>query len=200
MFEPDVTFVKLSVKSVDLAWRIPRAAILLSIPSGIRYDSNDFAGKTYKQLKSVVVPSVKLRCLAQTPNDAKILDEWFEIASASFDVNVDIYGAPPNWKADAQRQRMFVQSQDTFTGRASWIYGASSSQTSGLSANECLPCLTPYRVPGSRLPEGSFPATACNCDAKSVPRCRQGRERHGWLKHCQFCHHFLVRTNYPVRQ
>lgn len=134
VFEPDVTFVKLRMKSVDLTWRIPGAAILLSIPSGIRYDSNDFAGKTYRQLKSVVVPSVKFRCLAQTPNDARLLDEWFEIASASFDIHVDIYRAPPNWEADAQRQRMFVQSQDAFTSRASWIYGSSSSQASGLSA------------------------------------------------------------------
>jgi len=133
-FEPDVTFVKLRVKSIDLTWRIPGAAILLYIPSGIRYDSNDFAGKTYKQLKSVVIPSVKFRCLAQNPNDARLLDEWFEIASASFDVHVDIYGAPPEWQADAQRQRMFVQSQDAFTGRASWIYDSSSSQVSGLSA------------------------------------------------------------------
>lgn len=137
VFEPDVTFVKISVKSADLTWSIPQAAIRLSVPSGIRYDSNDLAGRTYKHIKSVVVPSVKLRCLlAQTPNTPRLLSEWFEIASASFDINADIYGAPPNWKADAQRQRIFVQSQDMFTSRASWIYGSNISQASGLPSHE----------------------------------------------------------------
>jgi hypothetical protein len=138
VFEPDVTFLKISVKSADLTWSIPQAAIRLSVPSGIRYDSNDLAGKTYRHTKSVVAPSIKLRCLlAQAPNKSGLLDEWFEIASASFDINADIYGAPPNWKADAQRQRLFVQSQDMLSGRASWIYDSNSSQASGLPSHEC---------------------------------------------------------------
>lgn len=169
-FEPDVTFVKLGVKSADLTWSVPRAAIRLSIPNGIRYDSNDLGGKTYKHLKSVVVPSVKLRCLSRTASHAGLLDEWFEIASASFDINADIYGAPPNWKADAQRQKIFVQSQDMLTGRVSWVYDSSSSQVSGLSRHEHPLALLVF-ILIFRVSKRSFPSTACSRIAQCVSRC-----------------------------
>ena len=167
VFEPDVTVVKFSVNFADLTWSIPQAAIL----SGVRVDSNDLGRKkTYKHIKSVIVPSVKLQCLAQMPNDAGLLNEWFEIASASFDISADIYGAPPDWNVHMQCQRTFVQSQDMLTSQAPWIYDSRTLQVPGLLLHERYHVLL-VLTPVSRVPERPFPFTACSCDVEISAKC-----------------------------
>lgn len=131
-FEPDVTFLNVVVKAINLTWRLPRAAVQVSLSEGLRFDSNDLPGKNHSTTKSIAIPSIIIRCLlAQIHENSRRADEWFEVACASFDVYTDIYGAPPNWRENALQQKLFVQSQDSVTGRAAWVYDPYALQQSG---------------------------------------------------------------------
>lgn len=132
IYEPDVTFLSLAVKSVDLTCSLPHTAVQLSLSDGLRFDSNDFPGKNHKTTKSLAIPSVKMRSLlARSHRYSRRAEEWFEVACATFDIHADVYGAPSNWKQEAERQKLFAQSQDNLTTRAPWIYDPNAPQPSG---------------------------------------------------------------------
>ena len=55
-FDPDVTFLKVGLKSLDTTLRMNHAAVRLALPQGISYDANDLAGKEFRHVKSLVIP------------------------------------------------------------------------------------------------------------------------------------------------
>jgi hypothetical protein len=127
--DPDVTFVKIGVTAVDIAWRTPLQAVQISLPHGLLFDSNDHAGKSYRNVKSVVLPTCRIRCLLASSEQPKG-QLWTEVASFSFDVRFDQYGAPLGWRNSARAQKRFVLSQDALTGRARFLYDTVDTKTS----------------------------------------------------------------------
>ncbi|KAH9839543.1 uncharacterized protein C8Q71DRAFT_517238 [Rhodofomes roseus] len=117
--DPDVTFIKVSLGSAFLIWLAADSAIEMAFPEGVRFDSNDLAGKAYMKVMSVRVPSGYLKALNMTKEHSR---DWHDTAGLTFDVNMDVYSAPPGWQEKAQAQTSFVNEQDSMTGRAACLY------------------------------------------------------------------------------
>jgi hypothetical protein len=124
VFEPDITFIKIVVDSIELTWSLPDAALRLLLSSGLRFDSNDLPGANYKNVKSLVMPNVQIQSLLVRRYAGRRAEEWFEVGCGSFDVSTDIYSAPPGWQNEALHQKQFVETQDFATRRVAWIYSA----------------------------------------------------------------------------
>lgn len=124
IFDPDVTFLKVGLKSLDITLRMNYAAVRLALLHGLSYDANDLAGKEFRHVKSLVVPLAKAQCLLAYSDLSwrSLSQEWLEVAAATFDVHLDLYSAPPGWREDALRQHLFVSAQDEPTRRAPFLY------------------------------------------------------------------------------
>ncbi|KZT11041.1 uncharacterized protein LAESUDRAFT_741340 [Laetiporus sulphureus 93-53] len=118
--DPDVTFLKLRLDSINVVWLAPGAAIELFIPDGLRLDSNDLAGKSYRKVISVRLPIATCKILVTSRMSRK----WYEASRLDIDANVDIYSAPTGWQDRARAQTEYVAAQDKLTSRASCFYSA----------------------------------------------------------------------------
>ncbi|KAF9529375.1 hypothetical protein CPB83DRAFT_789894 [Crepidotus variabilis] len=119
LLDPDVTFYKVSVKSVDLSWKAGHTALILQIPSGIKLDRNDLGAHNYKSVTSLRVPQISVKILLTGPLDRKT---WLEAAHVDTEVNLDIYAAPCGHRALTKAQIAFVEEQDRATGRAKRLF------------------------------------------------------------------------------
>ncbi|KAH9858939.1 hypothetical protein C2E23DRAFT_880346 [Lenzites betulinus] len=117
--DPDVTFLKMKVNSVNAVWLADGAAAELVLPQGLRVDMNDLAGKSFRKATSVRLPEGTARLLLRSRQDR---ERWIEAASIRLDVDIDIYSTPHDWKESARRQTDFIAQQDHLTGRAKILY------------------------------------------------------------------------------
>ncbi|KAI0358672.1 hypothetical protein OH77DRAFT_1587674 [Trametes cingulata] len=117
--DPDVTFLKVTVDTVNAVWLVGEAAAELNLPEGLRFDMNDLAGKSYRRVTSLRLPEGTTRLLLASKQDHS---RWLEAADMQFDVDVDIYSAPAGWRESARRQTDFIAEQDALTGRAKALY------------------------------------------------------------------------------
>ncbi|THH30793.1 hypothetical protein EUX98_g3395 [Antrodiella citrinella] len=121
--DPDVTFLKLCLGSVNIVWNVGNAAVEFALPDGLRIDSNDLAGKTYAKVTSIRLPQATLKTLIVSPSSSSV---WYEAMSLTADANLDLYSAPPGWQEKATEQMTFVAKQDSPTLRARFMYMAES--------------------------------------------------------------------------
>ncbi|PCH43678.1 hypothetical protein WOLCODRAFT_122406 [Wolfiporia cocos MD-104 SS10] len=116
--DPDVTFLKVTLDSANIVWRAGTIAVELALPMGIRFDSNDLAGKFHRKVNSIRLPFATCTTLLASRSHTR----WYEASKVTFDVNLDIYSAPDNWQESAQAQANFISAQDALTGRARVLY------------------------------------------------------------------------------
>lgn len=121
-----VTFLKLTLGSAYLVWLAADSAVELALPDGLRLDSNDLSGRSYMKVTSIRIPTGTVKALNQTREHSK---DWHDTAGLTFDINLDMYAAPPGWRSKADRQRAFVTAQDVLTGRASCLYAPEDTQS-----------------------------------------------------------------------
>lgn len=133
-----VTFLKLSIESVDVTWLAGLSAIQISLSQGLSVDNNNVPGKQHQSVTSIQAPQVVCRILL-TSETAR--PSWLEAAEISFDVYLDIYSAPKGWKERGIKQSEFIREQDKPTGRAKRMMEAANSSTnlSTCSIHSC-PC------------------------------------------------------------
>ncbi|RDX54978.1 hypothetical protein OH76DRAFT_1397305 [Lentinus brumalis] len=117
--DPDVTFLKVNVDTVNVVWAVGNAAAELALPSGLRLDMNDLAGKTFRKVTGIRLPRCAVKLLLASKQDSA---RWIEAADVRFDVDIDIYSAPPGWEESARLQAAFLAQQDALTGRARILY------------------------------------------------------------------------------
>ncbi|KAH9929533.1 uncharacterized protein BXZ73DRAFT_47994 [Epithele typhae] len=117
--DPDVTFLKVKIDSVNAIWSVGTAAAEFSLPSGLRIDMNDLAGKTFRKVTGIRLLSGIVRLFLASKQDHA---RWLETGDVKFDVDVDIYSAPLGWRESAMRQIEFIVEQDAATGRAKILY------------------------------------------------------------------------------
>ncbi|RPD53525.1 hypothetical protein L227DRAFT_535889, partial [Lentinus tigrinus ALCF2SS1-6] len=117
--DPDVTFLKVHVDTVNVVWTAGNAAAELTMPNGLRIDMNDLAGKTFRKVTGVRLPRCAVKLLLASKQDRA---RWIEAADARFDVDIDMYSAPPGWEESARLQTEFLVKQDALTGRAKILY------------------------------------------------------------------------------
>ena len=114
-----MTFLKVNVDTVNVVWSVGNAAAELTLPNGLRIDMNDLAGKTFRKVTGVRIPRCAVKLLLASKQDRA---RWIEAADARFDVDIDIYSAPPGWEESARLQTEFLAQQDALTGRAKILY------------------------------------------------------------------------------
>ncbi|KAG8901896.1 hypothetical protein FRB99_005016 [Tulasnella sp. 403] len=118
--DPDMTFLKVVLPSADITLKDENTALHVVLPRGVSLDYNDVAGKTYRKVTSIHLPVADVKTLLRSPYKK---DNWFEVASAKFDIHADIYSSPPGWEEDAARQLRFVTTQDSLTKRLRFLSG-----------------------------------------------------------------------------
>ncbi|KAF8577934.1 hypothetical protein K439DRAFT_1363574, partial [Ramaria rubella] len=117
--DPDVTFLKVNVELVDVMWSTDCARIQLYVPQGVQFDHSDLAGNSYKTVTEIRVPQTIVRALVRSKTHQ---ESWLEAASITFDVGIDLYSAPRDWRQAAKAQADFIAAQDALTHRAQFLY------------------------------------------------------------------------------
>ncbi|KAF8320822.1 hypothetical protein DL93DRAFT_2163795 [Clavulina sp. PMI_390] len=140
LYDVDVTYFSVTIKSVNVAWVLPQAAVQLSLPDGMRFDSNNMPGQYHWTTKSIAIPAVRVRTLLAPAHSPPIKGgrSWIEVGCASFDFYCDIYGAPLGWRALSERQKLFVEFQDAITRRVPWVYDPGAAQPSSYRRDHTL--------------------------------------------------------------
>lgn len=108
-----VTFLRISVASVELTWSAELVSVHLHVPQGLRMVSNDLAGNNHQKVTSLSVPKVVIRFLHALGKK----NDWAEAGEVVFDVALDNYSSPSGWKEGALAQAKFLAKQDQPTGR-----------------------------------------------------------------------------------
>ncbi|KAJ7188161.1 hypothetical protein C8R46DRAFT_12137 [Mycena filopes] len=117
---PDLTFLKFSLAALDVTWRVEQAALLISLPNGLKAALDDSGGRYHRKLTSLRVPRVCIKFLLRSLTEHH---RWLEVCELETDAYLDIYSSPPGWRAKAETQAAFVQEQDTPTRRAEAMFG-----------------------------------------------------------------------------
>jgi hypothetical protein len=116
-----VTFLKFSVDAIDIIWRAGHAALQISFPKGLRFETNDMGGKLYRRVMTLRLPLVSAKVYLRVGTE----DEnrtWIEAAESFADAHLDIYSSPLGWQDKTRAQVEFVRTQDILTGRAQWMF------------------------------------------------------------------------------
>ncbi|OCH88869.1 hypothetical protein OBBRIDRAFT_779350 [Obba rivulosa] len=168
--DPDVTFTKVTIESIVAVWTEGPAAIELSLPDGLKIDTNDLPGMSYSKVNIVRAPSASLKALLASKTSRH---KWHEAMSVSFDANLDIYSTPSGWEERAQKQRAFVAEQDRPTGRVKFIYSGSVAPEDGRPPLVPIGDYSSVYLPPLRLPTISRAKRGNNVLNKT----RHGRSR-----------------------
>ncbi|KAJ7251502.1 hypothetical protein B0H12DRAFT_1296299 [Mycena haematopus] len=125
---PDVTYLKFSVAALDVTWRVDNAAMLLSLPSGLRADANDSGGQFHRNLTSLRVPRICVKFLLRSLAEHR---RWLEVCELESDAYLDMYSSPIGWRQKAADQTAFIEEQDLLTGRAKRMFRGLGSHKEG---------------------------------------------------------------------
>ena len=115
---------------------VGQTSLQLCLPHGIKFDSNDLAGNSYKKITEIRVSQAVFRALLRSEVRR---ESWLEAGSVSFDMGVDIYSSPQGWNKAAEAQASFVAAQDALTRRAWFLYENSSRPPSTRKFYALLP-------------------------------------------------------------
>ncbi|KAJ7497366.1 hypothetical protein FB451DRAFT_229194 [Mycena latifolia] len=116
---PDLTFLKFSLAALDVTWRVPRAALLLSLPNGLKADINDLGGQYHRKLTSLRIPRICVKFLLRSLAEHH---RWLEVSQLETDAYLDVYASPLEWQKKAQLQAEFIKQQDLPSGRAERMF------------------------------------------------------------------------------
>ncbi len=112
-----MTFLSVEVLKVDVSWYTAEASLRVLLSNGFRFDFNGLAGLYYRNVTSAQVPNVGIQCLLFVTSTKR----WLEAGSINCGISMDWYKRPHGWKADAEKQRKFLDAQDSVTRRISGL-------------------------------------------------------------------------------
>ena len=133
-----VTFLKVRIDTVNIVWSVNNAALEITLQEGLRFDSNDLAGKTFRKVTGIRLPQATAKLLLASKQDRT---RWVEAADAHFDADIDIYSSPPGWQETAQQQTDFVALQDAITGRAKILYSLEDQPNTAQRLRPGMTCI-----------------------------------------------------------
>ena len=125
---PLVTFYKVSVESVDITWKAGSAAVVVSLPEGVKVNTNDLAADHYRKVVSVRAPHITAKVLvtSQIPGAS-----WLEAGEVVADAYIDVYSAPKDYIALNAAQVAFVEEQDRATNRVKRMVAGLQGRSDG---------------------------------------------------------------------
>lgn len=112
--DPDLTFMKLSVKTLNVTLLAGSAAVDVDLPCGLSVHSNDLQGRLCGKFVVLRLPLANLKALVTSDSYRR---SWSEAAYLEFDSNLEIYSPI----LDGRDQSDFIQSQDALTRRAHYL-------------------------------------------------------------------------------
>jgi hypothetical protein len=114
-----VTFLKITVRAVDVTWKAGLAAMVVRLDQGLKFDSNDLGAHHYRRVTSIRIPHISSKVLLTASAERNV---WLEAAEIVFDAYLDIYSAPKGHRLTTRAQLAFVEEQDRPTGRAKRMF------------------------------------------------------------------------------
>jgi hypothetical protein len=112
-----VTFLKFSVSSINIVWRVQKAAFEVRSPNGFTISTNNLAGRHHQGLTSLQLPAASVIIFHRGHSGSR---SWTEAAVISGDAYLDMY-SPPKESPSKLTRAEFIQSQDVITNRTLWI-------------------------------------------------------------------------------
>jgi hypothetical protein len=116
--------------ALDITWRVDHAALLLSLPGGLKASTNDLGGQFHRRLASLRVPRIFVKFLLRSQAEHR---RWLEVCELDSDAYLDVYFSPAGWKEKAEKQAAFIEEQDLPSGRAERMFGGLESNKKGIS-------------------------------------------------------------------
>lgn len=107
-----VTYVKLSLKALNITCLAGAAAVDLDVPKGLTLHTNDLQGQLCGKLLSLKLPLASVKALVTSDTSRK---SWSEAATIDFDIALDSFTCP---ETSHNPQRAFLHEQDLLTQRA----------------------------------------------------------------------------------
>ncbi|KAI1320557.1 hypothetical protein EDD11_000519 [Mortierella claussenii] len=137
---PDITFVDLTVKEVDVSIWGEDVVSQVLLKDGVIVHFDDvfnerYMGRVVLKLQSLVVRSMALTEVNKDghPGEAESSNHdqtpWVEIASLSCAFDVTVYIGAGDWRERREKQQAFVREQDRETLRCPYIYSRKGHST-----------------------------------------------------------------------
>ncbi|KAF9475774.1 hypothetical protein BDN70DRAFT_996181 [Pholiota conissans] len=115
----DVTFYKITSQPIEILWKAGNAALVLNVPYGLKFDSNDLGARKYRKVTSLRIPNILASILLTTVAER---NTWLQAAELAFDMYLDIYSSPLGYRSITRDQLAFVEEQDKITNRAKTMF------------------------------------------------------------------------------
>ncbi|KAI9029541.1 hypothetical protein CLU79DRAFT_810102 [Phycomyces nitens] len=136
---PDVTFVKATVKEIDVYLMSHSGATEIYLKDGIMAEFDNWVNRKYSQRISLQLPSIQTICLANQEQPSLGLGQenefsWVEVAKLELGLNITIFRQTKNWRKERNEQQTFIRTQDNPTRRCFHLYDTDAvSQSSRVS-------------------------------------------------------------------
>ena len=112
------TFLRFSVSSINIVWRVRKATALeISCPNGLTVGTNNLAGNRHERLTSMRLPAAAVTIFLRGDTATR---SWMKAAAISGDTFLDVYSSPKQ-SPRTPTQSEFIQSQDIITNRTLWV-------------------------------------------------------------------------------
>ncbi|KAF8554692.1 hypothetical protein OG21DRAFT_1508579 [Imleria badia] len=113
--DPDLTYVKLSLRALNATCLAGATAVDLDVPKGLTLHTNDLQGQVCGRFLSLRLPLTSLKALVALDTSRK---SWSEAAAMDFDIALDWFTCP---KTNHNPQGTFLHEQDHLTKRAQYL-------------------------------------------------------------------------------
>ncbi|KAI9320168.1 hypothetical protein BX666DRAFT_2151466 [Dichotomocladium elegans] len=126
--DPDVTFLKATIKQVDLYLMNEHSAAKVALEEGIQVEFDNLVNDKYNQRVCVSMPTFVVTALANQDHHIRgqsIAEgdySWVEVARLSTGVNTTVYRHTKEWRKLRKAQQNFIRAQDYATRRCVHLY------------------------------------------------------------------------------
>ncbi|KAI8143386.1 hypothetical protein BJV82DRAFT_92680 [Fennellomyces sp. T-0311] len=126
--DPDVTFLKASIKQVDVYLMNDHSAAKVSIDEGLSLEFDNLVNDKYNQRVNVKIPTLVATTLASQDHHMSGLDSvesefsWVEVARLSTGMNITVFRHSKEWRRLRNAQQNFIRAQDYATRRCPHLY------------------------------------------------------------------------------
>ena len=126
-----MTFLKVSVESIDGLWISDLAAFRAVLPSGLKLSSNDLANQSQSKLSSLRAPSIEFQAFST----GDLRRHWLEVASARAGLTLKTTKLVEDWEERISKQQHFIRRQDDLTKRAVALYDPTKASVTGIQSS-----------------------------------------------------------------
>ncbi|CAG8439893.1 14436_t:CDS:10 [Funneliformis mosseae] len=136
--DPDVTFLTLVVKEVDVSIRGRDSLTQILLTEGLNVKFDDLANAKYTQKVIFNLPDIMIRSLAMAVSSidsSKDVENypWVEVARFECASNVTLYHTTSGWRERFESQQAFIKKEDSETLRVPFLYGKGNNNQDLLS-------------------------------------------------------------------